>query len=149
MSAKHAFSMAGQRATLDEDGVADGEFVITKEQSGGRYSILYSRWLSTFEVPPHYHKDHSETFFVVDGQVEWTVGGETHVMNHGDAVFIPPNVVHSVRVVGGKDMRIMLIYEPGGYEDRIDFKMNYTPEELKDPEIIKRINEAEDFHLAE
>ncbi|MCZ7552432.1 MAG: cupin domain-containing protein [Anaerolineales bacterium] len=149
MSSKHVFSMAGKRPSFEEDGVADIEVVVTKAQSDGRYTIMRSRWLSTFEVIPHYHKDHSETFFVLEGQVEWTVGGETHLMNPGDAVYIPPNTVHSVKVAGGKDMHMLMVYEPGGYEDQADYKMNFTAEELEDPEVKDRIRKKSDFHVAE
>jgi quercetin dioxygenase-like cupin family protein len=141
--------MAGKRPSFEEDGVADIEVVVTKAQSDGRYTIMRSRWLSTFEVIPHYHKDHSETFFVLEGQVEWTVGGETHLMNPGDAVYIPPNTVHSVKVAGGKDMHMLMVYEPGGYEDQADYKMNFTAEELEDPEVKDRIRKKSDFHVAE
>lgn len=149
MSAKHVFSMAGQRPSFEEDGVTDVELIVSKVQSEGRYSIMKSRWLSTFEVPPHCHKKHSETFYVLDGQVEWTVEGETHVLNPGDALYVPPNAVHSVRVLGGKDSHNMLIYEPGGYEEQTDYKMNYTAEELQTPEIRDRIRKMSDFHVAE
>jgi len=149
MGSKHVFSMSGKRSSFEEDGVTDIEVVVTKAQSEGRYTIMRSRWLSTFEVIPHYHKDHSETFFVLDGQVEWTVGGETHLMNPGDAVYIPPNTVHSVKVVGGKDMHMLMVYEPGGYEEQADYKMNFTAEELEDPEIKDRIRKKSDFHVAE
>lgn len=139
--------MAGKRPTFEEDGVTDMEVVVTKEQSEGRYTIMISRWLSTFEVPPHFHKDHSETFYVLDGQVEWTVEGETRVLSAGDSLYVAPNTVHSVRVVGGKDSRNMLIYEPGGYEDQVDFKMNYTAEELATPEVRDRIRKMSDFNV--
>lgn len=149
MSSKHVFSMAGERPSFEEEGVTDVEVVVTKAQSEGRYSIMCSRWLSTFQVPPHCHKAHSETFYVLDGQVEWTVGGETHVLRRGDAVYIPPDTVHSVKVVGGKDMLTLMIYEPGGYEEQSDYKMNFTAEELQDPEVKDRIRKKGDFYLVE
>lgn len=149
MGKKYYFSKAGQRTVVEEDGVEDIELIVSNEQSEGRYTIMIGRWLSTFEVPPHFHKTHAETFYIVDGQVEWTVEGETHVLGAGDALYVGPNVVHSVRVVGGKDMHNILIYTPGGYEDQIDLKMNYTKEELEDPEIKARIRQKSDFNIAE
>ena len=88
MSPNHVFSMSGKRPSFEEDGVTDVEVVVTKAQSEGRYSIMRSRWLATFQVPPHYHREHSETFYVLNGQVEWTVGDETHVLKSGDAVVV-------------------------------------------------------------
>jgi NIPSNAP/Cupin domain len=40
---------------------------------------------------------------IVSGKVEWTIGGETRVVKGGDAVHIPPNTVHSVKVVGERE----------------------------------------------
>lgn len=146
---KYYFSIQGKRRTFQEDGVSNVEVVVPNNVSEGRYNVITANWNSDFRVPSHYHKTHSETFFVIDGQVEWTVEGETHVLNAGDALYIPPNSVHSVRVVGDKQMKSLMIYEPGGYEDQADFKMNYTAEELKDPKVIARIRAAGDFNLAE
>lgn len=143
------FSFKGKRRTFQEDGVENVEVVIPNNVSEGRYNVITADWNSDFRVPAHYHKTHSETFFVIAGQVEWTVEGETHVLNAGDALYIPPNTVHSIRVVGNEQMKSLMIYEPGGYEDQADFKMNYTAEELKDPKIIARIRAAGDFNLAE
>lgn len=142
------FSLGGKRRTFQEDGVANVEVVVPNNVSEGRYNVITSDWNADFKVPPHFHRHHSETFYVLGGEVEWTVEGETHVLHQGEAIFIPPNTVHSVRVVGGKSMKNLLIYEPGGYEDQADFKMNYSAAELKDPKIVARIRAAGDFNLA-
>lgn len=142
------FSLNGKRRTFQEDGVQNVEVVVPNNVSEGRYNVITSDWNADFRVPPHYHRHHSEAFYVLGGEVEWTVEGETHVLHTGEAIFIPPNTVHSVRVVGGKSMKNLLIYEPGGYEDQADFKMNYSEQELKDPKVIARIRAAGDFNLA-
>jgi quercetin dioxygenase-like cupin family protein len=43
---------------------------------------------------PHSHP-HVQTTYVSSGQFEFTVGGETRVLNAGDALIIPSNVEHS------------------------------------------------------
>ncbi|MFT6091649.1 MAG: quercetin dioxygenase-like cupin family protein [Sulfitobacter sp.] len=43
---------------------------------------------------PHSHP-HVQTTFVSAGQFEFTVGGETQILNTGDALIIPSNVEHS------------------------------------------------------
>lgn len=144
---RYFFSLIGQRPTFVEDGVTNVEVIVPNEKTEGRYSIITSQWNADFQVQPHYHKYHSETFYVLDGEVEWTVGGETHVLKKGEAVYVPPNTIHSIRVVGGKPMQNMLIYEPGGYEEQADFRMNYTEEELKRPEVRDRIRKLGDFNL--
>ena len=81
---KH-FSFRGQRPTFHEDNIRNIEVVVTGDDSSGRQSVIESYWQPAFSVPPHFHKRHAETFYVISGQVEWTVGGDTHVLNAGDA----------------------------------------------------------------
>ncbi|MCC7461016.1 MAG: cupin domain-containing protein [Gammaproteobacteria bacterium] len=140
------FSFAGKRPTFHEDNIRQIEVVVTGDASSGRQSVIESYWQPAFAVPPHFHKRHAETFYVIAGQVEWTVAGETHVLNAGDAVHIPPNTVHSVRVVGGKEMHSLMIYEPGDYEGQVKYAATFTAEQRKDPKLRQQLNELSDFH---
>lgn len=142
------FSFHGQRPTFHEDNIRGIEVVVTGDDSSGRQSVIESYWQPAFAVPAHFHKKHAETFFVISGQVEWTVGGETHVLNAGDAVHIPPNTIHSVKVVGGKEMHSLMMYEPGDYEGQVKYAATFTAEQRKDPKLRAQLNELSDFHLA-
>lgn len=140
------FSFSGKRAGFHEDNIRQIEVVVSGEDSAGRQSVIESYWQPAFSVPAHFHKKHAETFFVISGQVEWTIAGETHVLNAGDAVHIPPNTVHSVRVVGNKEMHSLMIYEPGDYESAVKYAATFTAEQRKDPKLRKQLDELADFH---
>jgi hypothetical protein len=58
----------------------------------------------------------------VDGQYEWTVGGEVHVL---------------------------FIYQPGGHEHYVHREMSYSKEQRDRPEIRKQLREESDFNLVE
>ena len=124
------------------------EVKLTAAQTEGRYTIQDELWHPGFDVPPHFHKEHAEVFYLMDGQVEWTVGGETHLMSAGDLVYIPANTVHSVHVVGNKDAHMLFIYQPGGYEHYEDREESYSKEERKKPQISHMLREESDFNLA-
>ena len=49
-------------------------------------------------IPAHSHP-HDQIGFVASGKLEFTVGGETTVLQAGDGYSIPPNVPHSVGVL--------------------------------------------------
>jgi quercetin dioxygenase-like cupin family protein len=139
------FSFATKVSAKQEDNIRDIRVVINGDQSDGRQSILESYWKPAFTVPPHFHKKHAETFLILSGHVEWTIGGETHVVGPGDAVYIPPNTVHSVKVVGTEDMHSIMIQEPGGYENITNYDASFTPEQKKDPKLMKQLNDLADF----
>lgn len=143
--ARHHFSLKGAGKTYPrKDEVS--EVKLDSITSDGRFSILDEYWHPNFKVVPHFHKEHAEVFYVIDGQVEWTVGGETHLMGPGSMVYIPPDTVHSVKVVGDKDYHGLMIYQPGGYERNIISEQQYTLEQQEQPEINKKLREQGDFN---
>lgn len=145
-SALQVFTLKGQRPFVVEDEWAGAEIALSAADTGGRYTLLNSIWKPGFVVPPHYHKQHAETFRIVDGEVEWTVGGETHLMRAGDTVFIPPYTLHSVKVVGTKPVKMLMLYDPGGYEDHLERLGQYTKEQKEQPEIKAQLNRWGDFN---
>ena len=51
-------------------------------------------------VDPHSHADHSDSFYVLEGEVEFYFGGEWRPAGPGAFVSIPPNVEHGFRPAG-------------------------------------------------
>jgi quercetin dioxygenase-like cupin family protein len=106
---------------------------LTADMTEGEFTLQDEVWDPKFDVPLHFHKRHAEVFYIVEGQVEWTVGGETQVMSAGDLVYIPPNTPHKVHVVGGKPMHTLFLFTPSGYEDQGELARQFGKEELNTP----------------
>jgi quercetin dioxygenase-like cupin family protein len=85
------------------------ELKLSATQTDGRYTIQDELWHPGYIIKPHYHKVHAETFYLISGKFEWTIGGETRLMSAGDLVYIPPKTVHSVRVIGAEDAHVLFI----------------------------------------
>ena len=51
-------------------------------------------------VDPHRHPDHSDSFYVLEGEVEFFVGDEWRRAGPGTFVSIPRNVEHGFRPAG-------------------------------------------------
>ena len=144
---KGYFSFAGKRTPYPDLDVEKGEVVVSANDSQGSLSLIESYWLPNFSIWPHYHKIHSETFYILSGHVEWTIDGETHVMGPGDAVHIRPNTVHSVKVVGGEKMHSLWFNQPAGLEQKEYTSQILTPEQRNDPKVMERISREDDFYL--
>ncbi len=69
------------------------------------------------EVAPHFHKGHSDSFYVLEGEVEFHVGHEVVQGTPGSYVLAPPNVVHSFRNVTDKPARLLNLHTPGGFAE--------------------------------
>jgi quercetin dioxygenase-like cupin family protein len=75
---------------------------------------------SSFEVPPHRHGDHVDAFYVLEGEVEFTVGED--VIRAGPATFVaaPPGTLHGFRAADGGRARVLNLHAPdAGFADSI------------------------------
>jgi quercetin dioxygenase-like cupin family protein len=62
-------------------------------------------------VDPHTHPDHSDSFYVLEGEVEFFFGGEWRRAGPGAYVSIPPNVEHGFRPAGAA-IRLLNFHTP-------------------------------------
>ena len=66
-------------------------------------------------VQPHFHKGHSDSFYVLEGELEFHVGDEVLHATAGAYVLAPPNVVHYFRNVSNERARALNLHTPGGF----------------------------------
>ena len=66
-------------------------------------------------VSPHFHKQHSDSFYVLEGELEFHVGDEIVQGAPGTYVLAPPGVVHFFRNVGELPARALNLHTPGGF----------------------------------
>jgi quercetin dioxygenase-like cupin family protein len=64
-------------------------------------------------APPNHHAGETETFFVIDGEVEFMVAGETIRAKSGESVRIPDGAVHAFTAIGPAPARVMIVNAPG------------------------------------
>ena len=73
----------------------------------------------TFEpgsgVDPHFHKGHSDSFYVLEGELEFHVGDDVFVATPGAYVLAPPNVVHWFRNLSDGPVKLLNLHTPGGF----------------------------------
>jgi quercetin dioxygenase-like cupin family protein len=63
-------------------------------------------------VPPHSHADHADSFYILEGEAEFTLGDETHRAGPGAWVSAPRGTVHGFRNAGGGELRLLNIHAP-------------------------------------
>lgn len=57
----------------------------------------------------HYHPGREELIYVLEGQIEQWIGEEKQLINPGDAVVIPADVVHASFNVGATEAAIFVV----------------------------------------
>jgi mannose-6-phosphate isomerase-like protein (cupin superfamily) len=104
--------------------ISDGETITKREQRDvvllaerDDMTITWSRYAPEERGPdPHVHREHTDAFYVLDGELTFAVGpqGERVRMAAGGFVAVPPNVVHSFANEGDVDARYLNFHAPDG-----------------------------------
>lgn len=61
------------------------------------------------ELPEHVH-EHEQISLLLDGEIEFTMAGETRMLQAGDVVITPSNVVHSGKAI--TDCKVIDVFSP-------------------------------------
>jgi mannose-6-phosphate isomerase-like protein (cupin superfamily) len=84
--------------------------------TGGAVAVVESHDVPGGGPPPHIHHREDETFQVLEGEYEWTMGGETFVTRKGATIFAPRAVAHTYRYLGQTPGRLSCVITPSGFE---------------------------------
>src|SRR5881227_2614388 len=98
-----------------------GEGEQHERSDGYRRILVASEQISAIEigfdeslvVDPHTHPDHTDSFLVLEGRVEFTAGDETVVLGPGGFISSPPGARHGFRSAGGF-ARVLNLHTPDG-----------------------------------
>ncbi len=63
-----------------------------------------------FVVEPHTHADHADSFYVLEGEIEFTLGDEQIVAGPGTWVSAPAGTVHGFRTLS--EVRFLNVHAP-------------------------------------
>ena len=85
-----------------------------------QFSALDIAFDQSFEVDPHDHDDHVDSFFVLDGDVAFTVGEDVVRSGPGTWLAAPPGARHGFRNGGSGRARMLNLHAPdAGFADSI------------------------------
>ena len=69
---------------------------------------------------PHYHRHHADSFYVLDGEVDFLVGDEWMRLPAGSFVAAPIGITHAFGNLDGQRARLLNIHAPStGFHDRL------------------------------
>ena len=83
--------------------------------------VIELRFGPEFEgVDPHTHADHVDSFYVLEGEAEFTVAGEVLQVGPGGYVAAPIGIVHGFRNAGDGELRLLNVHTPNvGFAQRL------------------------------
>ena len=66
--------------------------------------------------PYHVHRAEEETFYVLDGTLEFISGDARRTGGPGSYVFLPRDIPHGFRVIGTSPARLLILTTPAGFD---------------------------------
>jgi len=119
--------------------IGDNQIVkLTGEDTGGAFALIEQSNPAGVGVPMHVHANEDELFHVVEGSMEFTTQGKTHVATAGTSVFLPRNIPHSFVTVGDVQVKTLLMVFPAGAEKML-YELNDLPAGPPDMEKVLEI----------
>jgi quercetin dioxygenase-like cupin family protein len=98
-------------------------WLVTAEQTGGKFSILETTIRKGMEPPPHTHSRESETYYVTEGIMKFRAGNDQYTAGPGDCIYLPTGIQHEFKLET-ETAKCTILIEPGGFEGFfVDFSM--------------------------
>lgn len=66
-------------------------------ESTGRWAVVEMTAPAGYEPPMHVHEEEDEAFYILDGELTITIGGEKHIARTGAFVLSPQGIPHTIR----------------------------------------------------
>jgi mannose-6-phosphate isomerase-like protein (cupin superfamily) len=70
--------------------------------------------------PIHAHTDEDDSFYILEGELTFTVEGEEVVAGPGTFVLVPPGLQHTFKNDTDEVVRMLNIHAPAGFDLRLE-----------------------------
>lgn len=116
MTSRFKFYQPGQG--LNYDWASDRTFVkVGASDTGGAYTLMEDNLKATFALGLHVHREHAETFYVLEGSIDFFVDDDWLTAAPGASLHIPPGVPHACTLSPGHETgRMLMIFQPAGFD---------------------------------
>jgi quercetin dioxygenase-like cupin family protein len=91
-------------------------FLAEGQDTGGRFTLIEFAPKRGLEPPPHTHTHEDEAYYVLDGELTFTVGDQELRATAGSFVFLPRGVQHAWRI-HNEEARLLMMFAPSGLEN--------------------------------
>jgi len=85
--------------------------ITIKAVYGDNVSVSFLQFPAYATIPPHTHPN-EQIGIVTEGTLQYTINGDSRRCSAGSAFVIPPNAVHSARVVSDKPAKMIDVFTP-------------------------------------
>ena len=115
------------------DWARDHAFVkVSAADTGGAYALMEDNLKREFALGLHLHREHAETFYILDGEVDFFIDGDWMTATPATTVHIPAGIRHAVVLAPGQTGRMLMIFQPAGFDVYLSELARMSAAELAD-----------------
>ncbi|WP_439621503.1 cupin domain-containing protein [Gemmata sp.] len=92
-------------------------FLATGKETNGKYATFEALVPPGGGPPPHVHSREEESFYVLEGEVTFTVNGERIVATAGTFANMPVGTPHAFKNESARPARMIISVAPAGVEE--------------------------------
>jgi quercetin dioxygenase-like cupin family protein len=128
------------------DWTRDHTFVkVSAADTGGAYSLMEDNLKREFALGLHLHRQHAETFYILGGNVDFYLDGDWLTATPATTVHIPPGVPHAVVLPPGQTGKMLMIFQPSGFDQYLVELAKMTEQDFADEKRVQALDEKYDI----
>jgi quercetin dioxygenase-like cupin family protein len=128
------------------DWTRDHTFVkVSAADTGGAYSLMEDNLKREFALGLHLHRQHAETFYILEGNVDFYLDGDWLKATPATTVHIPPGVPHAVVLPPGQTGKMLMIFQPSGFDQYLVELAKMTEQDFADEKRVQALDEKYDI----
>jgi quercetin dioxygenase-like cupin family protein len=124
------------------------DIMLRAEETGGAFASMVVTIPHGEGPPPHFHHDHEEYFFVLEGEFEVTAGDKTATATQGSMMFVPRGTVHTFKCSSATPGKLLEWATPGGQERYFEAIDKLGADGALNPENIAAVSKAFETEFA-
>ena len=118
-------------------------FLLTGEDS--KHACMFDWTLPAgFSTGLHVHRIQEETFYVLEGECQWQVGGRHVLAKPGAFLFVPPGMPHNIGNASEKPARMLITVSPPGHEHYFEELAKVSARRSPDADVIAELRSRYD-----
>ncbi|MEI7719856.1 MAG: cupin domain-containing protein [bacterium] len=124
----------------------DHTFVkVSAVESGGAFTLMEDNLKLEFSLGLHLHRQHTETFYILEGIVDFYIDGDWMTATPATTIHIPPGVPHALTLPNGQTGKLLMIFQPGGFDQYLAKLVTMTNKDTADEQRMRELDEKFDI----
>ena len=126
---------------------SDDIFVkVSSQDTLGQYTVIEDNLKANFSLGLHYHRYHAETFYILEGSVDFFVAGDWIQATKNSCLPIPKGVEHACTITENCcAARMLMIFQPAGFEKFLSEMAQMDEADFSDHARMNSLNEKYDI----